>query len=123
MSRGSYKIDFTTFGGNYSTTEVNTGYTWIDGKKIYKKTIFFGALPNSTSKSVAHGITGLSYIVNWHGMTTRTGDNIFRPLPLVSPASATTQAIVEFDGTYVYIYAGNDRSAYAAYITLYYTKN
>jgi hypothetical protein len=34
------KIDFSTLNfGNYSTSEVDTGFTWIDGSKIYKKTI------------------------------------------------------------------------------------
>ena len=32
------KIDFSTLGGNYSTSEQDTGFTWIDGKHIYKKT-------------------------------------------------------------------------------------
>lgn len=35
----SNKIDFTTLGENYSTTEKDTGFTWVDGKHIYKKTI------------------------------------------------------------------------------------
>lgn len=36
----SGKIDFTTLGfGNYSTSEVDTGFTWINGKHIYKKTL------------------------------------------------------------------------------------
>lgn len=31
------KIDFSSLPGNYSTTETATGYTWIDGKPIYRK--------------------------------------------------------------------------------------
>lgn len=37
---GSQNIDFTTLNfGNYSTNEVDTGFTWIDGKRIYKKSM------------------------------------------------------------------------------------
>lgn len=108
---------------SYSTSEVDTGTTWIDGSTIYKKTINFGALPDASSKTVAHAISNLNYIVKWDGMTTRTGDSIFRPLPLVNPADATLQASVEFDATNVYVYTGSDRSDYSAYITLYYTKS
>ena len=42
---------------DYSTSEVDTGYTWTDGSPIYKKTINIGALPNATTKSVAHNIS------------------------------------------------------------------
>ena len=107
---------------DYSTTEVNTGAKWIDGSAIYKKTVNFGALPASSSKTVAHGITNLKYVVDWHGMTTYSGDSVFRPLPMVSPAG-TDQNNVEFDATYIYIYTSTDRSNFSAYITLYYTKS
>lgn len=42
--------------GSYSTTEVNTGKTWIDNKPIYRKVINVGSLPNNSSKTVATGI-------------------------------------------------------------------
>jgi len=42
---------------DYSETEFATNKQWIDGRKIYRKVINFGALPNATTKSVAHGIT------------------------------------------------------------------
>lgn len=32
-------IDFTTLPGNYSLDEIDTGYTWVDGKPIYRKVI------------------------------------------------------------------------------------
>ena len=34
----------------YSTTEINTGMKWIDGKPIYRKVVDFGSLPNNTYK-------------------------------------------------------------------------
>jgi hypothetical protein len=48
---------------NYSLAEQDTGILWHDGKKIYKKTINFGALPNAAAKNVAHGITNFYRLV------------------------------------------------------------
>ena len=54
----------------YSTTEQVIG-TWIDGKPIYRKVINFGSLPNAESKSVAHNIANIDFIVNVWGMAKR----------------------------------------------------
>ena len=42
--------------------EVLTAERWIDGKPIYRKVIDFGALPDTTTKSVLHGIENTDYI-------------------------------------------------------------
>ena len=42
---------------SYSTGETLTNKTWIDGRPIYRKVISCGALPNNTTKTVAHGVT------------------------------------------------------------------
>lgn len=120
----SNKIDFATLAfGNYSTTEQNTGFKWIDGSAIYKKTINFGALPNATSKTVAHNISNLSYVVDYCSITTSSNDGVFRPMPIISPSGDRYQALFEFDATYIYCYCGGNYSALSAYITLYYTKS
>lgn len=41
----------------YQATEYDTGKKWVDGSDIYRKTVEFGALPNSTTGTVAHGLT------------------------------------------------------------------
>ena len=116
------KIDFSTLGGNYSTTEADTNYTWIDGKHIYKKTVDFGSLPNTTNKSVAHGISNMAYVVKYEGMITYSNDNIFRQIPHISPATITDQVLFEIDPTNITAYTGTDRSNFSAYVTIYYTK-
>lgn len=50
----------------FSTEERLWGY-WIDGKPIYRKTVSCGALPNATTKMVAHGISNLYRVVNLEG--------------------------------------------------------
>lgn len=43
---------------HYSAGEQDTGKKYIgDGSPVYRKTIDFGALPNATAKTVAHGLT------------------------------------------------------------------
>ena len=112
------KINFATLGGNYSTTEQATNYTWIDGSMIYKKTIDCGYLTNNTTKSVAHNITNLKMYV--------------RPVEAVMLDSAGTSCwdipylsvtIVAADLTNVKITAAGDLTAFKAYATLYYTKS
>ena len=59
-------------GSNYSTTELNTCNTWIDGKNIYKKTISIpaGTWSNNSSALVHinHRISDLETVLNVSGM-------------------------------------------------------
>lgn len=55
-------IDFTTLGGNYSTSEIDTGYTWLNGEPIYKKTLVFGSMPNNTTTTYSFGVSNANVI-------------------------------------------------------------
>lgn len=119
----SAKIDFTTFGsGNYSTSERQTEYKWIDGKYIYKKTINFGALPNATAKNVNHNISSISNVINIEGFAKYTsGVTIF--IPNVNTNSVGSGISISVSTTQITIDTGStDRSEATAYITIYYTK-
>ena len=120
---GAQNIDFTTLSGNYSETEVDTGFTWVDGSKIYKKTINFGDLANNGFKSKAHGISNLKYVVYFTGVTQDKSTVNRRWRPLNIPNSTSTNfVIIEFDSANIYAYCGGDKSTQTAYITMYYTK-
>lgn len=54
--------------GDFTLTEVATPYKWVDGKTIYKKTVSCGGLPNSGSTTTAHGITGLTAVIEYRGV-------------------------------------------------------
>ena len=120
----SDKIDWTTFGiANYSTSEVATGFTWVDGSTIYKKTINFGALPNAASKAVAHGISNLNRVIRVEAIADYgTGSTKF-PIPFSSPAGLSSNVTLAVESSTIGISAGNDRSGATAYVTLYYTKS
>lgn len=104
----------------YTTGEEARGW-WIDGKVIYRKTVEFGALPNATSKSVAHGISDIDKIVKIEGIA-RTSAGRTLLLPWVNIATHEHGISLEANLTYVIINTGYNRSDYTGYITLYYTK-
>ena len=106
---------------DYSTSEINTGTKWIDGSTIYKKTINFGALPNSTEKNMAHGISSLQMIIKIEAFAA-TSDDTVMPLPFTGSTSTFDVSILAND-TNVRITTYSDRSAYSAYVTLYYIKS
>ena len=118
------KIDFSTFGdGNYSTSETNTGFTWVDGSPIYKKTINFGTLPNATSKTVAHNITNLKRVIRIEGYAYHPTNHVTYPIPFASKDDPTYNIGITADETSVEIGTGLDRSYLTeCYITLHYIK-
>ena len=119
------KIDFSTLSGNYSTTEQNTGYTWIDGSPIYKKTVNFGALPNNTTKTVSYNISGLNRVIKIEGWAYRSSDGKSIPIPFSGIVDGSTgysidTSVVSGD---IRLVSQKDFSNFTeSYITLYYTK-
>ena len=92
---------------SYSTDEVKTDEKWIDGKPIYRKTISCGALPNNTTKNVAHGIDNLGRVIKTEGYSVGSAGSSgsFIPVPYVSdvPISMyvdTTNIVLQTSGTY-----------------------
>ena len=109
---------------DYSTSEVDTGTTWIDGSAIYKKTINFGTLPNAGSKVVPHGITNLNRVLSISGYAYHPTNQVTYPLPFSSKDSASYNIGTTADQTNVEVGTGIDRSYLTeCYITLYYTKS
>lgn len=106
--------------GNYSTSEIDTGYTWVDGSTIYKKTIAFGSLPNASTKSVAHNISNLNVMLRIEGIATN-GNNIF-PLPFPPGTDLNGTIQMYSNQTDIQCYCGGNRSTFSAYVTVYYTK-
>lgn len=107
---------------DYSTNEVDTGVKWVDGSTLYRKVINFGALPNASQKSMAHGVSG----INLHKMTgiaRNPGTGITFILPTLSTSFGACITMYA-DNTNVYIDTqSTNRSAYTeCYVILEYTK-
>lgn len=108
---------------DYSTTEKVVG-TWIDNKPIYRKVINFGALPNNTTKNVAHNISNLGNVINIGGFIYNNNDVDFYSIPLQykgNDSNYNVECLVT--ATQVRMLANTDRSFYTAYVILDYTKS
>lgn len=113
----SDNIDYAT----YSTTEQVVG-TWIDKKPIYRKTIDFGYLPNSTTKAVAHNIVGIDKIIKIEQTIDNGSSYQHGFLVLSSGAQAVNQFNIYGTNSDIRVATNADRSTVYAYFTLYYTK-
>lgn len=120
------KIDFGTLGfGNYSTSEQDTGFTWIDNKSIYKKTVYLNPFPDNASANFPHSISNLGTVVNIEGIATNNTTTTF-PIPFVSRSAVTDQIEVQITSTDVFIYTGTNfwhDNNFFGYVTIYYTKS
>lgn len=112
-----YKL-WRKFTAYFSETAGQTGHFWIDNKPIYRKVIDLGALPDSTSKNVAHSLTGLGEIVDLRGVANdSSGGDFVKALPL--PNDVVALAI---DTTNVTVTTASDLTAYEqAYAIIDYT--
>lgn len=87
-SRRAFQFTLPVDTDPYSTEEVSTPSTWIDGRTIYRKVVTFPNGPNGAQLAIPHGISGLAFFTRFYGsMHSPAGDNI--PLPYVSQASVT----------------------------------
>lgn len=105
----------------YSQNEIDTGKIWIDGKKIYRKIIDFGTLPNNNLKSVSHGISDIDTIISLNGITfteakTATGLSY-------AHAESKNEVSLFLEKTTVNIRTYGNKANYTkTYITIEYTK-
>lgn len=78
----STNIDWSTVSDvNYSTNEMKTGGTWIDGKPIYKKT-FVVSIPSSGHiTNFQHEINNLGFYVKAEGVFVGSNGTTMRFLP------------------------------------------
>ena len=111
-------------GIDFSTSEQDTGLLWIDGRHVYQKTINFGTLPNNSTKSVAHGISNLDYVLYYQGIAKNT-NSLFVPLPYVNSPNPTTYNIEFYiTSTDLVIVTKADRTPYSTcYVTMLYVKS
>ena len=100
----------------YSTNEIKIG-KWIDGKDLYRKVVDFGALPNATTKGVAHNISNLGTVTNCYGYASISNTKLS-----INWYNGTNYITTFVTNTVVNIQTSNDRSSYTAYVIIEYTK-
>lgn len=121
-------------GGLFSQQEFTSNQQYNLGtsdsfRTVYRKTVDFGPLPASGTKSVAHGITGITPLPTKFSFThiyaAATDQNApsFIPIPYASP-TLVNNIEINADTTNVNITVGADRSNYTlCYVVLEYMKN
>lgn len=105
--------------GIFSTNEINTGMTWINGKTIYRKVIDFGYLPNNTYREVASGLSNVS-ICHMYGFATNSSN---ATITMPEASGGNTIRIVFTAENKVQIGTTYDRTSFYGYVILEYTKN
>jgi hypothetical protein len=122
LTGGGSWVDLT---GDYSTTEVATPYTWVDGKTIYKQTFKTDNVTQAQTV-VTHGISNFGALVNAEGVMYTTGQG-YQPLNRVLPAMMSTWGwgLGDVrDTTFTLFFgSGYTLSQITTWITLYYTKS
>jgi hypothetical protein len=108
--------------GSYSLEEVRTAETWIDGKPIYRKTLYFPALSNMPE--VTQDVSGLNVdmFITMNGMF--YNNTSVNPIPYVDNSMTGMVALLYRLPTKVIAIKNPDidLSGRFAYVTLTYTK-
>lgn len=109
----------------FFTTVTSGGSSNQNYRQVYRKVINFGALPNTATTSVAHGISfDANYsITRVYGAATDPVGFTYLPLPYAHPTAANNIAL-DLDATNVNITTGSNRTAYTkCYIIVEFLKN
>jgi len=123
--------------GYYDTSEFVTGQKFFplpgltsqssttpDFRQTYRKVINFGALPNTGTTNVAHGITcdASTIFTRIYGVATDPAGFSYLPLPYAS-STAANNIELSVDNTNVTIITGSNRAAYTiTYVILEFLK-
>jgi hypothetical protein len=124
--------------GIYDTSEVVNGQLYFPNpaltslstttptqRQVWRKVINFGALPNTGTTSVAHGLTltASTTFTRIYGTASNIAGNLYLPLPFAGTALANNIELY-VSATNVTIVTGSDRSAYTVtYVVLEYLKS
>lgn len=121
LDNSNYK-DLTAF--TYSTTEQWTGEYWIDGKKIYQKTVTWSNL-SAGSISKAHNISNIDSIVDYKIFAKNSGGELFT-FPCVYYGSGSSGTFYDtymfVTKTYINCKSNVAWSSHEFYATIKYTK-
>ncbi len=98
-------------GKAISLEERRTGKLWIDGEPIFTKAVDTGALPVSSSKTVAHGITNIGNVIGMLGAAKDPTGPEWTSMP-------NSNVRLQIDETNIEVFAGGDQSAFTESVTI-----
>ena len=73
----TYSCDYINDCNTYSTNEINTGQTWIDGKPIYRKVIDNISMTIGTAQYINTGISNIREMIDIKSKITTDTQNFF----------------------------------------------
>ena len=103
----------------YSTGEKIIG-KWTDNKNIYRKVINTGQISSAT-KTVNHGISGLSNVINVYGICKSAAGNYYT-LPRIEPSNQNAQIALSVSNTAITIQTGTNANFASSFVVIEYTK-
>ena len=115
-------IDFTTLPGNYSETEIDTGYTWTGGQKIYKKTVIIGSFSGTGTLSKPHNITNFAFPIAVSGFALDSGAGEYKTLPYVRPDQVASGMSLSISSADIRIGRDASYNITNSWVTIWYTK-
>ena len=105
----------------YQQNEIDTGKIWINGKKIYRKVINCGVLPNAKEKSIPHNIKDYDTFLNIRGIAIYREANSFISLPFASQGNESIKITILGENIVIGTYVVRDYFK-ESYAVLEYTK-
>ena len=120
-TQDGYSCDYINDCNTYSTSEIDTGKTWIDGSKIYRKTISYSGTAIGAYKEIAHGISNIGTHRAVVDQAFIYGGNTFCGYK----SANEFVGVVVIDGTNIGVAVGSSWTSLftSAYITIEYTKS
>lgn len=108
--------------GDRSTSEVDSGMRWIDGRTIYQKTFSMGGLKVAGKTTKPHGIEKLDMVINIRGIAKEDSVGATINLPHAADQQAYT-VTVYVDNNNINIQTYADQSGYrTSFVTIQYVK-
>jgi hypothetical protein len=106
----------------FSLRDGDSNQTWIENEKIYRKVLYLEALPNTTTKTIAHLLSSYQKIVRLYGVAKNEATGKTIPLPHIN-ADLVEFVELSIDANLVQVISTADYSAYDGYIVLEYIKD
>lgn len=106
------------------TNEIKPTNDFVDGKNVYVKRVYFGNLPNTTTKSVPSGVDFSNKLVTKiEAIGKIDGSNIYFPIPNTNPVALNFGVNITLNSNDIIIATGTDRSTQVAWVTIYFINN
>lgn len=117
-----YGLDVESAGAEYSTSEIDTGKTWINGRAIYRKVISLGTIADSGSSTYSLGATP-SVVITIQGMALNSGGSNWVTIPDAHTSNTSYQRRVYMSssGT-ITVACGSNGGISSGYLVVEYTK-